>query len=86
MLNKSMCDFPRVRRCCSHAVTMAVFCFDVNCANDEKLVPLTRHNGASIRPAAEAIVLKRVEEYFENGPLREHEAIDIQLMIEVSPG
>jgi hypothetical protein len=65
---------------------MPIFCYDVNFADDEKLVPITRQMSASIGPVAEAIVLKRVEGSPENGPLREHEVIYIQFMIKVSPG
>jgi hypothetical protein len=50
---------------------MPIFCFDVNVAFDGKRVPITRHNGASIGPEAEAIVLKRMQGSPENGPLWE---------------
>ena len=50
---------------------MPIFGFDVKCVGDEKLVPITRYNSASIGPAAEAIALKRMEWNPENGPLWE---------------
>lgn len=40
----------------------ANFCFDVNVAFYEKLVPITRRIGTSLEPAAETIVRKRVGE------------------------
>jgi hypothetical protein len=49
---------------------MPIFCFDVNCADDEKLVPITRQNGASIGPDTLAIALDLVEMGTENGPLQ----------------
>jgi hypothetical protein len=54
---------------------MPIYCCNVNFTFREKLVPITRHNGASIGPAAEAIVLKRVEGCPENGPFWELAAI-----------
>jgi hypothetical protein len=58
----------------SHIVTMPIFCFDVNCADDEKPVPITRQNGASIVPDTLAIALDLVEMGPENGPFWELEA------------
>jgi hypothetical protein len=54
---------------------MPMFCFDVNLAFLEKLVPITRRIGTSIEPAGETIALKRMEGGSENGPLREQEAL-----------
>ncbi len=50
---------------------MPIFCFDVKCVSDEKLVPITRYNSASIGPAAEAIAFKLMERSPENGPFWE---------------
>lgn len=47
---------------------MPIFCFDVNLADDGKLVPITHQISNSIEPAAEALVLRRVEEYPRMGP------------------
>ena len=47
---------------------MPIFCIDVNIAFHEKLVPITRHNGASIGPVGEMNVLEWVERSTENGP------------------
>ena len=53
---------------------MPIFCFDVKCVCDEKLVPITRYNSASMGPAAEVIALKQMEGNAENGTLWEREA------------
>ena len=50
---------------------MPIFCFDVNVAFREILVPITCHNSASIVPDNLAIALDLVERGPENGPLRE---------------
>ena len=50
---------------------MPIFCSNVNQAYQEKLVPITHHNGASIVPDNLVIALKRVAEGPENGVLRE---------------
>lgn len=47
---------------------MPIFYFNVNFVFREKLVPITRHNGTSIGPVAEAIVHKRVEGVLRMGP------------------
>jgi len=46
---------------------MPILCSGVNRKHEEKLVPITRHNGTSIGPAAEAIVLERAVGCPENG-------------------
>ena len=48
---------------------MPIFCFDVNFAYDEKLVPITHHNGASIVPDATVMTLELVMASPENGVL-----------------
>lgn len=50
---------------------MSIFCFDVNFAFHEKLVPITRQISTSIGPVVEAIVLKRVEGCPKNRPFWE---------------
>ena len=53
---------------------MPIFCFDVNFAYDEKLVPITRHNGTSIVPDTTIMTLELVMASPENGPFWEREA------------
>ncbi len=53
---------------------MPIFCSNVNQAYQEKLVPITHHNDASIVPDNLVIALKRVAEGPENGPFWELEA------------
>ena len=53
---------------------MPILCSGVNRKHEEKLVPITRHNGTSIGPAAEVIALKRLVASPENGPFWELEA------------
>lgn len=50
---------------------MPIFCSGVNRAGYEKLVPITRHNGASSGPDEQVSALKRVEGGPENGTLWE---------------
>jgi hypothetical protein len=50
---------------------MPIFCCNVKLAFYEKLVLITRRISVSIRPAVEAIALKRVKGYTENGPFWE---------------
>ncbi len=65
---------------------MPIYVCDVNAAFREKLVPITLRIVTSIEPASMENLLKRVGVVPENGPLREHEVKDIQLMMKVSPG
>ncbi len=53
---------------------MPIFCFDVNFAYDEKLVPITRRNSASRGPNKNMITLEQAAVGPENGPLWELEA------------
>ena len=53
---------------------MPIFCADVNRAGEENLVPITRHNGASIGPDKHVNVLERAAVGPENGPFWELEA------------
>ena len=46
---------------------MPIFCADVNRAGEENLVPITRHNGASIGPDKHVNVLERAAMGPENG-------------------
>ncbi len=48
---------------------MPIFCSDVNRAYEEKLVPITRHNGTSIVPDITIMTLELVMASPENGPL-----------------
>src|SRR5260370_22385684 len=50
---------------------MQIFCSDVNRAYEEKLVPITRHNGTSIVPDTTIMTLELVMASPENGVLRE---------------
>jgi hypothetical protein len=54
---------------------MPIFCWNVNFAFREKLVPITRRNSTSIEPTAEAIVLKWVEWSPENGPVESRKLV-----------
>ncbi len=47
---------------------MPIFCSNVNQAYQEKLVPITHHNDASIVPGYHVNALKLVEGSSENGP------------------
>jgi hypothetical protein len=53
---------------------MPIFCSGVNRASDEKLVPITRQNGASIVPDNRVITLELVAASPENGPFWELDA------------
>ncbi len=53
---------------------MPIFCSDVNQTNQEKLVPITRHNGASLVPDTPVMTLELVLVSPENGPFWELEA------------
>ncbi len=53
---------------------MPIFCSDVNRIGEGKLVPITRHNGASIGPDVTVMTLEQVEMGPENGPFWELEA------------
>ena len=53
---------------------MPIFCTNVNQVYQEKLVPITRHNGASSVPDEHVSALKLVEGGPENGTLWELEA------------
>jgi len=50
---------------------MPIFCSDVNRAYEEKLVPITRHNGTSIVPDTTIMTLELVMVSPENGPFWE---------------
>jgi hypothetical protein len=52
---------------------MPIFYSNVNGESDEKLIPITRHNGASIVPDYYVNTLKLEEGNPENGPLREQQ-------------
>ena len=60
---------------------MPIFCSDVNQANQEKLVPITRHNGASIVPNKTVMTLELVLESPENGPFWEQATRDAAMMV-----
>jgi hypothetical protein len=53
---------------------MPIFCSDVNRAYEEKLVPITRHNGTSIVPDITIMTLELVMASPENGPFWERVA------------
>ncbi len=53
---------------------MPIFCSGVNRASQEKLVPITRHNGASIGPDTTVMALELAVVSPENGPFWELEA------------
>jgi hypothetical protein len=59
----------------SHIVTMPIFLCNVNCVYDEKPVPITRQIRTSNEPAAEEIVLKRVEGVPRMGPSRNEKLV-----------
>jgi hypothetical protein len=50
---------------------MPIFCFDVNCTYDEKLVPLTHQNRVSIVLDMWVVTLELVVASPENGPFWE---------------
>jgi hypothetical protein len=52
---------------------MPIFCFDINQAIQEKLVPITRHNLASIVLDTPVMTLELAEGSPENGPFWELE-------------
>ena len=62
---------------------MPIFCSDVNRASEEKLVPITRHNGASIVPDATVMTLELVVASPENGPFWESERYANHLRVAV---
>ncbi len=52
---------------------MPIYWCNVNFAYDEKVVPITRHNGASIVPCEQVNTLDLVEMGPENGPFWERD-------------